>query len=226
MFEPAKTLVRRAQERVEWIGDDHGDPFEEALIAGVVSDEMHVALKEILDHLRSALDYAAREICAACGPLPPGRPIYFPIAGHGFAAGDFKSRVGKLMPGLLQQRLDLLPVLASFQEFSSPDNGWLPDLATLANYTKHERLEINKLADARAKYWKVDGQQVLSITYPNGSPFRRRSFSMHPDYPPDGFGEGHVPYLRLALIDRELLTFFDEAVPGVGAILERLEAVV
>ena len=66
----ARTSVRRVHERVKWIGEDHGDAFEEALITGATSNEMHVAPKEILDHLRCALDYAAREICAFCGPLP------------------------------------------------------------------------------------------------------------------------------------------------------------
>jgi hypothetical protein len=122
-FDMARALVSRAEERAKWIGDDHGDPYEQALITGIVTNEMKIALKEILDHLRSALDYSAREICERIDPVVPGVSIYFPIAGRSLKAADFRSRVGKLMPGVLTKRPDLEAVLASFQYFSNQKTG-------------------------------------------------------------------------------------------------------
>ena len=46
-FDMARTLVNRAEERAKWIGDDHGDPYEEALQTGIVTNDMKIALKEI-----------------------------------------------------------------------------------------------------------------------------------------------------------------------------------
>src|SRR4029079_534369 len=114
-FEMARTLVKRAQERAAWIGDDHGDPYEEALATRSIPDEMKIALKEILDHLRSALDYTAREVCERSGAVLAGARVYFPITPRIFDAKDFRSLVGRQMPGVLQNRSDLLPVLESVQ---------------------------------------------------------------------------------------------------------------
>src|SRR3546814_18178196 len=61
------------------IGDDHGDPYEVAMLAGEVGTEMQVTAKEILDHLRAALDYCARQVWQEISAAPAGALIYFPI---------------------------------------------------------------------------------------------------------------------------------------------------
>ncbi|CAH0343224.1 hypothetical protein [Rhizobium sp. CECT 9324] len=58
----ASALVARAKAHKEWIGDDHGDRYEFAMQTGVVSDEMQIVVKELLDHLRAALDYCAHQV--------------------------------------------------------------------------------------------------------------------------------------------------------------------
>ena len=54
-FEMAEALVEKAKRQRNEIGD-HGDPYEDALMTGVVSIELKIIVKEIFDHLRSALD--------------------------------------------------------------------------------------------------------------------------------------------------------------------------
>ena len=127
----AKALVARAQERAAWIGGDHGGPYEDALNTGTVPIAVHIALKEILDHLRSALDYCAHEVCEMTTGSVTNTPIYFPITSRGCKEADFASRVGKLMPGLRQAKPDLVLILAgerSGQKLASerhdgPDHG-------------------------------------------------------------------------------------------------------
>jgi hypothetical protein len=113
-FDMARTLVKRAHERADWIGDDHGDPYEDAPGVRRISDEMKIALKEILDHLRAALDYCAREVCERCVGHRSRTFIYFPIVARGFDPKDFRSRLSRLMLGLLKTRPDLEPIFASF----------------------------------------------------------------------------------------------------------------
>lgn len=146
-FSSARALWDRAEQHRRWIGDDHGDPYEAALISQNVPVEMQVALKELLEHLRSALDYAARAVCVECAPLTGREKIYFPIARPEAREADFAALVGRQMPGVLAHRPELVEVLASFQAFRSADNLWLTDLATLANVAKHEFLEINETAE-------------------------------------------------------------------------------
>lgn len=170
-FDKARALVARARERAIWIGDDHGDPHEAALLNCSIPVELNLALKEILDHLRSALDYVAHELCEAATGARSAKPIYFPITARGFSAVDFPSRVGKLMPGLLEKRPDLLAVLERFQPYASPENGWLADLATLANHTKHVDLEVNEVSAADVDVMlDEDGNTIIRTHKGDGSP--------------------------------------------------------
>src|SRR5262245_7460126 len=123
-FEMAEALVRRATDLESAL--DHGTPYEEALVSGLVSVELQVLVKEIFDHLRSALDYCARELYEKCVAGPPTN-VYFPIAAKGASRADFPSLVNNKIRGLLPARPDLVRALESFQEFDSPDNAWLPD---------------------------------------------------------------------------------------------------
>lgn len=132
-FEAARALWERADERRRWIDHDHGYPYETALLEQRVTMEMLIALKELLEHLRSALDYCARTVCQSCATLTGKDKIHFPIAQPTASASDFRALVGKNMPGVLQSRPDLVNKLAAFQAFSPPANLRLSELATLAN---------------------------------------------------------------------------------------------
>ncbi len=225
-FDMARALVVRAQERRNWIGDDHGDPYEQALLSRTVPLEMEIALKEILDHLRSALDYCARQVCEACGPVPVAKSVYFPIVAHSFDAKDFPSRIGKLMPGVLGNRPDLVPVLASFQPFASDKNWWLADLATLVNETKHEWLSVNAVSKARMSVRRQDGQTLISsATTASGKSLTYKSLVLL-DFPGEILGDGHLIYLCLTPIDKELLYFLEAAFSGTQAIIGTLEAAI
>ncbi|UOA08464.1 hypothetical protein [Methylobacter sp. S3L5C] len=94
----ADALLARAQFHRSEIGD-HGDSYEASLLAGEVQLELKIIVKEIFDHLRSCLDYTARDVVERTSPLS-NKPVYFPIVGKTFASKDFKGRFGQLMPGV------------------------------------------------------------------------------------------------------------------------------
>jgi len=225
-FEMARALVKRARERADWIGDDHGTPYEAALLSRSVTIEMHVAFKEILDHLRSALDYCAHELCEVATRSQILGQVYFPITARGFAAGDFRSRVGKLMPGLLQNRPDLVTVLERFQAFSSADNGWLSDLATLANRTKHVEFAIQEVSSADAVFGRDEatGHSTIQARKQDGTPVSLPSLALI-EVPNglDGAGARFV-YLWLNPIDQDLIGFVRAATVGVATIIDALES--
>lgn len=226
-FQMARALVGRARERAAWIGDDHGDPYEEALLTRSVSVDMKIALKEILDHLRSALDYAAREVCDACGAATLSGPIYFPIVSRSFRSADFRSRVGKLMPSVLENRPDLLPILASFQPFADAENGWLADLATLSNETKHEQLSVNEIAAVQVSIFRnANGSMTFDVVDSSGTSFKRFPLMLGDGFSSDGTGKGHFFYLCLTPINEELLYFLRKAISGVDDIIGRLESAI
>jgi hypothetical protein len=138
-FDMADSLVHRARERyAEFEGHQR-----EAQRLGKVTPDLQLTAKEVIDHLRSALDYCAKEMHERCGGAA-GAKVYFPIAPRGFSPSKFRSLVGSKIPGLRESRGDLVPVLESFQAFFAVENDWLPVLATLSNENKHERLSAQQ----------------------------------------------------------------------------------
>ena len=222
-FEMAAALVERAKEHRSQIGD-HGDPYEEALQTRVVGLRLRIIVKEIFDHLRSALDYAAREVCSRCPSSTSGAKVYFPIVGVSAQRADFRSRVGKVMPGVLQDRPDLVPLLESFQPFADPKNGWIAEFATLCNESKHERLTVSIQEDARIVVEVEDGVKVWRGFKPDGTPFTRNPLMMLDGFPEGGVGEFTARYLSLPANDEELLWFLDRSIKGVDEIVVAISA--
>src|SRR5262249_18343432 len=137
--------IARARQQFNEMGLHQIESFQR----GTATMGFRLTIKGILDNLRSALDFSSREVCERSGGPPPATAkVYFPVARPGDKPADFRSLVGTNMPGVLGSRDDLIDVLASFQEFSSPkDNAWLPDFATLANENKHIQLSYQTLTE-------------------------------------------------------------------------------
>ncbi|MEJ9130681.1 hypothetical protein P4408_14515 [Bacillus thuringiensis] len=214
----AEALIERAKYTRSQIGD-HGDPYEKSLVSGVVTLELKIIVKEILEHLRSALDYSAREVVENISSTPSPH-VYFPIVSKIFKQEDFKSRVGKLLPGILKDRPDLLPVFESFQPFVDKQNSWLADFATICNENKHEQLSIIKRDSADYKTYKKNGINYSSITKPDGSsPFRKMPLLLIDT------DSSKALFILIEEIDEELLGFLDCCIDGVSNIIQKLKSV-
>jgi len=219
----ADALLARAQFHRGEIGD-HGDPYEASLLAGEVLLELKIIVKEIFDHLRSSLDYAAREV-VECTSALSNKPVYFPIVGKAFDAKDFKGRFGQLMPGVASTRPDLVDIFASFQPFSSPTNGWISDFATLCNQSKHENLAVSSREGLRTILERrEDGVTLIRREKPDGTGFVRSPLMLISGWPENGVGESVSYYISLTDIDEELLWFLDQCISGVEKILQTIRA--
>lgn len=224
-FEMAEALIAKAKRLRSEIGD-HGDPYEEALLTGLVSVELKIIVKEIFDHLRSALDYCAKEVCDQCSSSSSPKVVYFPIVSKGFKQSDFKSRVGKLMPGILGARPDLLAVLESFQPFTSSDNNWLADFASLCNENKHEQLSITQCTSGYGVASKADDEifRVSKFKGDRVTPFTRSPLMLLQNFPLKGSGEYTFTYISFTAIDEELLWFLDRSISGIEHIIQELKS--
>jgi len=216
-----RALLSKARHIRGTIGD-HGDPYEDSLLRGEVTVELKIAVKEIVDHLRAALDYAAREIAEVGSGGNVTKPVYFPIVQRGFAAQNFPSRLEQVVPGIAESRPDLAQLLASFQVFSSPDNDWLPDLATLANENKHEQLSVASKQAQAGTVATVDGQTEFRFTEATGASVARIGPILLDSWPADGEGTITGYYIKLTAIDREVLTFLDRCIAGVDGVLQSI----
>src|SRR5712692_5214359 len=104
----ADGLVRRAKQCLRELDADQA----KVMAAGPMPVDAQITIKEIFDHLRSALDYVAREIHEQCRG-PAGAKVYFPVAAPGANPADFRSLAGRMISGILGTRENLIPVLAS-----------------------------------------------------------------------------------------------------------------
>src|SRR3546814_15555048 len=112
------------------------------MLAGEVGTEMQVTAKEILDHLRAALDYCARQVWQEISAAPAGALIYFPIAREEARANDFASLMNGQMPGVPASSPESLAEFASVQAFAGPNNVCLPELSPFVNSAKHAPLHV------------------------------------------------------------------------------------
>jgi hypothetical protein len=114
--------------------------YKRSLADQVIGPAIQVPIKTVLEHLRSALDYSAREVYeqTTTNSMPP-KAVYFPIARRGACEADFPSLVHKQLPGIMSNLPDVYACIRARQSFAV-DDPWLADLATLCNENKHERL--------------------------------------------------------------------------------------
>ncbi len=115
--------------------------YEESLHAKAVSDALLIAIKNLMENLRSALDYTAHGLFSKLGSATKRNPkIYFPYAVSGQTEADYRSRVANCIPGLPRARPDIVDKLCSFQQFADAGNAWLLTFMNLNNSNKHQNL--------------------------------------------------------------------------------------
>ena len=132
------------------------------------SMDLRIPVKNLMENLKSSLDYMAHDIYEACcrpGRSASGQPdpknIYFPYAK---TEQDFRSRVCALLPGLQSQAAVVYDLLLSIQPFKCNDT-WLYDLCSVLNENKHERLVPQERKETET--YSVKGQHG-SVTIRRG----------------------------------------------------------
>lgn len=222
-FGMAKQLIERARKQVVWIGDDHGDPYEQALLTRIVSDEMQISFKEIVEHLRSALDYCAVQIHETYNGKTARRRSYFPIAPTGIGAAAWPSFFERALPSVRENNPDMLNVFAAFQLFASTDNAWLAELAILSNKTKHDNFELKVVAaGSMTVVGEKDGFYIVRHLKRNHMPLSSMHLVVLDSFEWSLNAQTAFYYIEIEPTSEELLHFLNTAVSGVSRIVEEL----
>lgn len=235
-FEMALALCDMARRQVS----DLTKTYQQSLREKAISIDLKIGIKNTIENLRSALDYTARETCERAGGDCDKVNVYFPIARKGFKASDFESLVGKNMAGLPSQRPDLVEVLATFQEFASPENDWLPELATLCNENKHQQLTPQVRREKREMRIRSGGVTMVigegttlavgpTATVALGGAVILGGQTFGPGSPPKVVGPGMVEdivwvFFEFAATSRPVLPYLEAAISGVENITTTLKA--
>lgn len=121
--------------------------YGKSLSAKELDTHLLIDIKNVLENLRSALDFLAKEISDSFCTPPIGkkrRDVYFPILSKTSSATDFEARMNGCFPGLQKSCPSLYSKLESYQFYASKGNEWLVQFKDLCNENKHEQLSPQK----------------------------------------------------------------------------------
>ncbi len=138
-FEDAKELVQYARGQFAQIKS----AYEASLADQDIKPQLLIGIKNLMENLRSALDFAAHGLYDKYGsPSARSARVYFPYADASQSEAEFghSRRVDQCVPGLCASRPDIVEKLISYQHFAGEHNAWLPTFMQLNNENKHQQL--------------------------------------------------------------------------------------
>ena len=138
-FDDAKALVEHAENEIPKLQA----AYDQSLAETTIKPTLLVEIKNVMENLRSALDFSAHGLFDKYGSSTRANPnIYFPYSrlGQDRAAFQTSNRIETCIPGISASRPDIVTQLEEYQHFADPENRWLPLFMDLNNENKHERL--------------------------------------------------------------------------------------
>lgn len=138
-FDDATALVNHAKQALPTIKQ----AYDESLHEQSVKPSLLIEIKNLMENLRSALDFSAHGLFDAYGSSPHADPrIYFPYAPLTQMQANFQAanRIENCIPGLTASRPDIVALIESYQHYSDPTNRWLSLFMALNNENKHQQL--------------------------------------------------------------------------------------
>ncbi len=116
--------------------------YQTSLKAKEVSEKLKVDIKNILENLRSCMDYIARDVYDKFISGTPGR-LYFPIR---HTANEFHQAISRDYSGLDQSAPNVYAIIEQVQPYNDP---WLGKFNRLNNDNKHEDLVEQTRTESR-----------------------------------------------------------------------------
>ena len=138
-FDDARDLVAHATEKLAELRE----AYDQSLREQSVKRTLLIEIKNLMENLRSALDFSAHGLFDKYGQSSKGTvKAYFPYARLSQTQAEFQAsqRIETCIPGLSASRPDIVTKLESYQHYAHPENRWLPLFMELNNENKHERL--------------------------------------------------------------------------------------
>jgi len=158
-FDDAKALVEHAASEVPKLEHAYNDSLHQQSI----QPKLMIEIKNLMENLRSALDFAAHGLFDKYGSSTRSNPkIYFPYANLTQTKAQFQAlnRIETGIPGISRSRPDIVAQIESYQHYSNADNRWLPLFMDLNNENKHERLTPQTREEARQLTLESGGASI------------------------------------------------------------------
>ena len=239
-FDDAKELVAHAGEGFSKIRA----AYDASLRDKEVKKTLLIEIKNIMENLRSALDFAAHGLFERYGSSSKTHPkIYFPYATAEQTLVDFQqaNRIEQCIPGVSANRPDVPGKLESYQHFADNLNRWLPIFMDLNNENKHRRLTPQIRKETRELRISSGGTSInmgegTSISMGPGASIRMGGLTIPGgqkfgvNRPPRTVGSGKTEVItwvsfHFASNNEPVLPLLEQALNGVGQIVNELSAI-
>ena len=236
-FSQAADLVAYAGSQLSQIEQSYTSSLRDKEI----KQDLLIAIKNLMENLRSALDYVAHRLFAKYGTsIKPDPKVYFPYAHRNQQEAEFRRRVEVCIPGLQHSRPDIVDKLCSYQCFADPENTWLPAFMDLNNQNKHQHLTPQTRKEAKQLRLGSGGAAITlgqgaAITLGRGAQIRvgdmlipggQRIDVNNPPITGGGGKKEVVTWVSFSFTDNgePVLPFLRSAVEGVATIVRELSA--
>ena len=116
--------------------------YAQDLSKAKISDALLIKIKNLLENLRSALEYCAQDLAMKYGQSVNTRKVSFPYARLDVSREKFVSKkfIENKIPGLSDNCPRAVELILAMQHFSDPRCKWFPAFMDLTNTNKHIEL--------------------------------------------------------------------------------------
>jgi hypothetical protein len=239
-FDDANQLVQYAKEHFTHIEEAYNASLSEKEI----KPKLLIEIKNFMENLRSALDFAAHGLFQNYGSSTSLNPkIYFPYASLSQSKEEFQKsrRIDVCIPGLSTSRPDIATKIESYQHFAAPNNRWLPLFMDLNNENKHQQLTPQVRKEAKELRISSGGASIsmgsgASVSIGPGASIQIRGMvipggqKFDVNKPPVTIGTGRKEVITWVLFhfstnDEPVLPLLKQALEGVGGIIREFSVI-
>jgi hypothetical protein len=129
-----RAQIKRAAELLPKIEEE----YQNSLHAQSIDEELKLDIQTFCGHLRSALDYLAKDIVEThCPNANPRKRLYFPITSD---AASFSNTMNQSYTDLSTNCTPIFNLLERIQPYQSNENKWLTQFNNVNNENKHNDL--------------------------------------------------------------------------------------
>lgn len=157
-FDDAKALVEHCEQTFSAVEAE----YKASLSTRQVRKALLIKIKNLMENLRSALDFCAHGLFQKYGSTAKtGVKLYFPYAQLNQSAEVFRKKKGTALgiPGLESQP-QIVAKIESYQHFAALSNRWLPVFMDLNNENKHQHLTPQTSNERKELRLSSGGAQV------------------------------------------------------------------
>ena len=239
-FDEARQLVEHSRDRFSEIQS----AYEASLSDQEIKPKLLIDIKNLMENLRSAMDFAAQGLFEKYGSSTSKSPkIYFPYALSSQSEAEFRrsKRIDACIPGLSLNRPDIVEKLISFQHFSDKLNQWLPVFMQLNNENKHQKLTPQIRKEAKELRISSGGASIsmgsgASMSIGQGASIRIGGMvipggqTFNAERPPVTIGPGEKEVVtwvsfHFSTADTPVLPLLNQALDGVYRMVSELNAI-